>query len=195
MKPRVGVYLSEHMAGRLAAAAKRPGATKSALVEAALARFLESERDADAAATVAHCLTLMSRQLERLDHDLRTVSETVALHARFHLAVTPMLPAEAQPGACALGTERFDEFATQVERRVHQDAPLMRETMDRLNATRPGLFARDLAEGASPGTRSTAREPDLRASTEVDDLSERLAAVREDGSNGYFPEQSGNFRH
>jgi len=40
MKPRVGVYLSEGMAARLAAAAKRPGATKSALVEAALDRFL-----------------------------------------------------------------------------------------------------------------------------------------------------------
>ena len=34
MKPRVGVYLSEHMAVRLAAAAGRPGATKSGLVEA-----------------------------------------------------------------------------------------------------------------------------------------------------------------
>ena len=45
MKPRVGVYLSEHMAVRLAAAAKRPGATKSGLVEAALDRFLGSDDD------------------------------------------------------------------------------------------------------------------------------------------------------
>ena len=42
MKPRIGVYLSEQMAARLAAAAKRPGASKSALVEAALAQFFGS---------------------------------------------------------------------------------------------------------------------------------------------------------
>ena len=39
MKPRVGVYLSEGMAARLAEAAKSPRATKSALVEAALERL------------------------------------------------------------------------------------------------------------------------------------------------------------
>jgi hypothetical protein len=43
MKPRVGVYLSEGMAARLAEAAKHPRATKSALVEAALDRFLGSD--------------------------------------------------------------------------------------------------------------------------------------------------------
>jgi hypothetical protein len=45
MKPRVGVYLSEGMAARLAEAAKNPRATKSALVEAALDRFLGSDDD------------------------------------------------------------------------------------------------------------------------------------------------------
>ena len=56
MKPRVGVYLSEGMAARLAEAAKRPGATKSALVEAALDRFLGSDDDVGDTATVARRL-------------------------------------------------------------------------------------------------------------------------------------------
>jgi hypothetical protein len=43
MKPGVGVYLSEQTAARLAGAAKRPSATKSELVEAALDRFLGSD--------------------------------------------------------------------------------------------------------------------------------------------------------
>ena len=195
MKPRIGVYLSEHLAARLAAAAKRPGATKTALVEAALDRFLGSEGDIVDTAAVARRLASMSRQLEHLDRDLKIVNETVALHARFHLAVAPMLPSAAQPSACALGSERFDEFATQVGRRLHQGMPLMRETMDRLSATKPHLFARDLAVGASLGARSTVHEPGLRASTVVDDVSERSAAVREDGSDGCFPEQSGNPIH
>src|SRR4029077_13524789 len=107
MKPRVGVYLSEAMAERLAEAAKRPGATKSALVEAALDRFLGSEDDIGDPATVAHHFAGLSRQLERLDRNLRIANETAALHARFHLAVTPLVPAAAHGGACALGGGRF----------------------------------------------------------------------------------------
>jgi hypothetical protein len=43
----------------------------------------------------------MSRQLEELDRGLRIVNETVALQARFHLAVTPVLPAaDHVPPAC-----------------------------------------------------------------------------------------------
>ena len=88
MKPRIGVYLSEQMAARLAAAAKRPGATKSALVEAALAQFFGSDDDSDNL-PVDRRLSLMSRQLEQLDRDLRVVNESVALQARYQLAVTP----------------------------------------------------------------------------------------------------------
>jgi hypothetical protein len=80
MKPRVGVYLSEQMAARLAEAAKRPGATKSGLVEAALDRFLGSDDDVGDTATVARRLSGLSHQLEQLDRNLRIANETVALH-------------------------------------------------------------------------------------------------------------------
>ena len=96
MKPRVGVYLSEGMAARLSEAAKNPRATKSALVEAALGRFLGSDDDIADTATFAHHLAGLSRQLEELDRNLRIANETAALHARFHLAVTPLLPTGEQ---------------------------------------------------------------------------------------------------
>ena len=64
MKPRVGVYLSEGMAARLAEAAKDPRATRSALVEATLDRFLGSDDDVSDTATVARRLAGLSRQLE-----------------------------------------------------------------------------------------------------------------------------------
>src|SRR6478752_331753 len=114
MKPRIGVYLSEKMAARLAAAAKRPGTSKSALVEAALAQFLGTDDDDTTDLPVDRRLSLMSRQLEELDRGLRIVNETIALQARFHLAVTPVLPAADQRAACVLGSERFDELAAQV---------------------------------------------------------------------------------
>ena len=67
MKPRIGIYLSEGAAARLAQAAARPGATKSALVEAALDRLLGSDDDVSDAATLARQLSAMSGQLEQLD--------------------------------------------------------------------------------------------------------------------------------
>ena len=100
MKPRIGVYLSDGTAARLNDAATRPGATKSALVEKALDQLLGSDDGVSDTATLTRQLSAMSGQLEQLDRNLRIVSEAVALHARFHLTVTPILPATAQGEAC-----------------------------------------------------------------------------------------------
>jgi hypothetical protein len=188
MKPRIGVYLSEQMAARLAAAAKRPGASKSALVEAALAQFFGSDDDTDNL-PVDRRLSLMSRQLEQLDRNLRTVNETVALQARYQLAVTPPLPAAALRAACALGSERFDEFATQVWRRVQSGTSLVQETVDRLGQKRDTL-----ADGFGKGvtkTSSALHEPDLCTSNPVGIEVEDSTAVREGGSLFNFPGKAG----
>lgn len=178
MKQKVTVQLSERIIERLKAAAARQGATKTAIVEAVLDNFLSSQ--VDALETVKDGATLrrlnwMSHQLEQLERDLRIVNEIVALHARYHLTVTPPLPSSQQPAACALGLERFEAFAAQVGRRVHLGAPLMRETLDRLCATNPDLFARDIEEDAPLGTPAVHVEPEL------------CAAAREGGSNAGFP--------
>ncbi len=119
-----------------------------------------------------------------------SVSETVALQARFELAVTPPLPAATLRTACVLGSERFDELAAQVGRRVHLGTSLMRETMDRLGATERDPRGGDFGEG-TPQTDSRGHAPDLSKSTSVESVPERSAAVREDGSQSNFPEQTG----
>ncbi len=157
---------------------------KSALVEAALDRFLGSDDAIDDTATMAHHLAGLSRQLEELDRNLRIANETAALHARFHLAVTPLLPAGEQGAACALGAERFEEFATQVGRRVDLGVPLIRETIDRVSATRTNPFTR--AEGEPSGTGSTVYEPGVQASSMVDDAPVNIPGVREDAATLAF---------
>ncbi|WP_316227995.1 MFS transporter [Bradyrhizobium sp. SZCCHNR3015] len=178
MKPRVGVYLSEGMAARLAEAAKNPRATKSAVVEAALDRYFGSEGEVDDTATVVRHLAGLSRQLEELDRNLRIANETAALHARFHLAVTPPMPASEQRAACALGAERFEEFAAQVGRRVDLGAPLIRETVERMSATKTAPLTAD--EGDPSGTEDRLCEPDVQAPSLADGVSVPVAAVRED---------------
>ena len=187
MKRKVTVQLSEEVAERLEAAAQRPGANKTAIVEAALTRFLDPDGDTSEHAALLRRLNWMSRQLEQLDRDLRVVNETVALHARYHLTVTPALPIPDQRAACVLGAERFEVFAAQVGTRVHLGTPLMRETLDRLSATNPDLFGRDIEEGAPLGAQSTEAEPEIMASTVKEEKPELVAAAREDGSNGGFP--------
>jgi MFS family permease len=180
MKPRVGVYLSEGMAARLAEAAKNPRATKSALVEAALERYFGSDDDISDTATVARHLAGLGRQLEQLDRNLRIANETAALHARFHLAVTPLMPAGEQGAACALGAERFEEFAAQVGRRVDLGIPLIRETIDRVSATRttPSIPA----EGEPSSNGATVCKPGVQASSMAHDASVPVTAVREDAA-------------
>ena len=88
------------------------------------------------------------------------------------------MPAGELGAACALGAERFEEFATQVGRRVDLGVPLIRETIDRVSAARTTPFTR--AEGEPSGTGSTLYEPDVQASSVVDDASVPIAAVRAD---------------
>jgi len=135
----------------------------------------------DDTATVARHLAGLSRQVEELDRNLRIANETAAHHARFHLAVTPLLPAGELGAACALGAERFEEFAAQVGRRVDLGIPLIRETIDRVSATRTVPLTP--AEGDPSGTGATLCEPDVRAPSLAEDVSPPpVAAVREDAA-------------
>jgi len=187
MKRKISVRLSEEIVERLEAAAQRPGANKTTILEAALDRFLDPSAETIDDATLLRRLDDMSRQLEQLEHTLKIVNETVALHARYHLAITPLLPQSQQRAACALGLERFEEFAAQVGRRVRLGLPLMRETMDRLGTKGPQLLAQNIGEGAEVGAASAGSNQGLAAST-VDESQGLPAAAREDGSSGGFPE-------
>jgi hypothetical protein len=187
VKPRISARVSEDLAGRLDAAANRHATSKTAIIEAALARYLDPSGGTSDNVALLRRLNWMSRQLEQLDRDLRIVSETVALHARYHLAVTPPMPVVEQPTACRLGAERFDVLAAQVGRRVHLGTPLMRETMDRLSVTSPDLFAGDREVVDARGVQSEADpESPSRSADNIDDSSDLLAAVQEDGSNRNF---------
>ena len=187
MKRKISVRLSEEIVERLEAAAQRPGANKTSILEAALDRFLDPGAETIDDATLLRRLDCMSRQLEQLEHNIKIVNETVALHARYHLAITPPLPRSQQRAACALGLEQFEEIAAQVGRRVRLGIPLMRETMDRLSTRCPHPFARNIREEAPLGATNAGSDQNVAASTVVDELQGLPAAAREDGSSGGFP--------
>jgi hypothetical protein len=188
MKQKISVQLSEELFAGLEATAEQNGKTKSAIVETALSQFLANGAESSDDAALRRRLDWMSRQLEQLERELRIVNETVALHARFHLTVTPSMPQPHQRAACLLGLERFEAFAAQVGRRVHLGTPLMREMMDRLSATNPDLFAREVEEGALLGAPSREAGHAAAAAGGRNREPQRSAAAAEGGSNGNFPD-------
>jgi uncharacterized integral membrane protein (TIGR00698 family) len=128
---KVTVRLSEAACSRLDVATDRPGVGKSILVEAALAQFLDPSPSREA--LLLERLEDMHARFDHLERDMQVIGETVALHARYHLAVVPPIPQSWQRQATIVGDERFKVLAEQVDRRVRERRPLMQETINRLN--------------------------------------------------------------
>lgn len=143
MKPRLCVYLSDAVDRQLALAARLPGASKSAITEAALAAFLSADGPRTEEPALTRRLDRMSRQLARLDRDQAVVSETLALFVRYYLTVTPPMPATDQDTARALGKERFDYFVAQLGRRLAAGKNLVRDVLEELPAAETDLFMSD----------------------------------------------------
>src|SRR5882757_9269496 len=154
MKPKLSVYLSDNVAKRLSLAASRPGVNKSAIVDSALDRFLNPERDQNGDAALIRRLDRMSRQLDRLERDLSITAETMALFIRYYLTITPPLPSGDQDAARALGRERFEIFVAQIGKRVASGGRLVADVMERVSRSNPDFFVRNLEEGAPLGQQT-----------------------------------------
>jgi len=189
MKKKVGIQLSEETFQRLQDAAQGPGLSKSAIVEAALARWFDAGFVADSDPSVSR-LDRIESQLERLGETLRVVSETTALHARYHLTVIPPLAEQEHREACLLGQQRFEVLAEQVGKRVGQGQSLIQETLDRVNAR----TAQSEANGLRSPEEALTQSMEVVASSEVvgQDLQESAAAP-EGGSNGNFRQLPNSF--
>jgi hypothetical protein len=177
---KVTVRLTEELYNRFAAATERPGVGKSMVVEAALERFLSVAPSIED--TVGDRFDDMDEKLDRLEQNMRIMAETVALHARYHLAVMPPLPQARQQEAALLGDERFKVLAEQVDRRVRQCRPLMQETID-------GLDSSDCEANEILRRQNQVHRDQGPATEEVDIKPASFAAAGEGGGNMYFRER------
>ena len=181
---KVTIRITESIHEQLEAATERPGVGKSMVVEAALAQFLSPPTENPG----RQSFTDIHARFDSLERNLRTIAETVALHARYHLAVMPPLPQQQQREACQLGDERFKVLADQVDRRVREGRPLIQETIDRLNATRSNGLKSIIDEDEPVESRPTCTQNGAGSRGDVNVNNESSAAAQEGGSNS-------NFRH
>jgi hypothetical protein len=121
MKSKIAVYVTRDVAARLAMAAKRPGTSKSKIVNDALDQFLNPARDQHLATTIVQGQRDFAQAIQHLHRDLDIVAETLALWLRYFLTVTPPLPAGDQEPARLIGRQRFDVFIREVARRKPSD--------------------------------------------------------------------------
>lgn len=139
MKLKIGVYLTDDVAKLLKRAVKQSGATKSDIVNEALARFLDPAPENDPAEAVLRRLDGLAKAIRRLHRDVEIVAETLALHVRQFLMITPPVPKSEQQEAEKLGRERYEFFIAQIAKRITSDRGLVSEVMDRIAQTRSGM--------------------------------------------------------
>jgi MFS family permease len=179
---KVTVRLSEGTCDRLDIATNRPGFGKNMLVEAALEHFLNPDPSVET--LVRERFDDMHARFDRLEQDMRMIAETVALHARYQLAVTPPVSKERQHEAILLGDERFKVLAEQVDRRVQQFRPLMKETIDRLHSKDHGRTGQTTGEGAPRD--SDQQHSGQKAASKSADISDRSnPTVEEEDNNSH----------
>lgn len=143
MKPRLNVYLDDHIAEQVALVSKRPGTNKSRIVNDALDRFFNPEQQETTTKALIRRLDHMSKSLDRLERNQSITVETLALFIRYFLTITPPLPEDDQAAAHAIGRERFEVFVAQVGRRLAQDKNLLQEVLASLVDDKPDLFSAD----------------------------------------------------
>ena len=133
---------------------KRPGLNKSRIVNDALDKFLNPERDETFEKAMLRRLDKMSKSQAKIERNESITSETLALFVRYFLTITPPLPQAEQASAHALGKERFEVFIAQVGRRLAQDQNLIDEILTRIADNRPDLFT-----GAASDIAAAAEQP------------------------------------
>jgi hypothetical protein len=149
MTLKIGVYLTDDVARRFRLALRRSRATKSALVNEALARLLSPPAAREPSQEVPQALAALVKRVRRLQRETLVISETLALFVRYVLMVTPPVPENERRATEALGRERYEIFVREVGKRIASDKGLVTDVMRTIVATHPDLAARVIAEAAA----------------------------------------------
>jgi predicted transcriptional regulator len=116
-KLRQNLYLDLELSKALDVLATKAGATKSGIVNDALAAWITRRGAGQIDDLLKPRLDRMSRDIDRIARDVEVLLESLSLFVRYQLTVTAPLP-EADSAARAVGRERFDAFVAQVGRQI-----------------------------------------------------------------------------
>ncbi|MCJ8158883.1 CopG family transcriptional regulator [Sphingomonas sp. LaA6.9] len=118
MKIRLNIYLDKELAGALDVLTRRPGTSRSRIINDAVAALLEREATKEVDGLLRPRLDRMQRDIALARRDIEILLESLSLFVRHQLTVTAALP-EANSAAIALGRERFEAFVAEVGRQIN----------------------------------------------------------------------------
>jgi hypothetical protein len=157
--PRLTVYLTNPVADRLELASVRKRTSKSALVNEALDRMLNAQRDETHEAGQARRLDRLAKQFASYERNQSVALETLALFIRYYLSVTAPMPKSEQDASRLIGNQRFEAFVAQVGKRLASGTSTMNEAMEKDLATDPDLQRRDPDESVLESVSSAILQP------------------------------------
>jgi hypothetical protein len=119
------------------------------------ARFLDPAPQRDLNAELLQRLNSLAKAIRRLQRDVDIMAETLALHVRQFLMITPPVPKSEQEEAKRLGQERYAVFVTQVAKRIASDSGMVAEIMERIAERQEGRITKAMmGHGAMPAHMS-----------------------------------------
>jgi hypothetical protein len=116
-KARHNLYLPHALSDEIDRLAKKPGVTKSAIVEGILHDHFARQNGARADEDIRIRLSKLEARSVRLERLQLLQIETIANFIRFHFSTVPPIATAEQAGAKALAEQRFAAFIDQVARR------------------------------------------------------------------------------
>lgn len=151
-RPRRNLYLDDDVNVALEHYSVKCGLSKSATVDRALREFFSPDREDLREAAFTRRFNDLARQVERVDHDLNVLTETLAIYIRYYLSVVPPVPEAHQEAARAQGKARFQQFIEQLARHLQRGNSLAHDLHDELF---PKHAQRTDADGTHVADRAT----------------------------------------
>jgi hypothetical protein len=133
-KPRVNLRLSHKLYAELDRRVRKPGVTKTDIVEEALSRFFDPEPNLVLEERLLRRMDAFDRRQGEIERDTALCLETIAHFVFYWLTRTEPIPEGERDAAHALGQRRFDHFIQQVARKLGNE----RGVLTRLNSTSSG---------------------------------------------------------
>jgi hypothetical protein len=164
--PRLTVYLTNPVADRLELASVRKRSSKSALVNEALDRMLNAQRDETHEAGMARRLDRMAKQFASYERNQSVVLESLAMFIRYYLTLTAPTPTPKaeQDAARIIGNQRFEAFVAQVGKRIAGGISSMAEAMEKASGPEPDQQRRDPDKSVLDETGISTSKPSLSSS-------------------------------
>jgi hypothetical protein len=151
-KKRYSIELLQELADRFERVAGLRRGSKSAIVEEALDRRLNSEKYPFIGDALLRRLDEQSKTIATLKRDIVIVAEMLSLFVRYYLTIAPPLAQKEQQPARELGRERFQLFVTQIGRRLTSDRRLVSLVLESIATHSPDLLA-TIGEDVPPKVR------------------------------------------